>query len=236
MELRLNNFLYELPKQANMHIQELHLFTNQLASLQNFYTKVLEFSVLEQDTNQFSLQCGTSKLVFKSGNEPAFYHFAFNIPPLEFLSAYSWLKERVELLQHEGNEIIDFPNWNAKALYFLDPANNIVEFIARRDLTNYSRSSFSSQSILSISEIGFPSEKISEKVKLLKEKMDIPHYWGDQEHFSAVGDPNGLIILVNYKTRKWFLTNIYPAPFPLNCTIQQGENSFNLSIPWTLDN
>lgn len=217
-----------------MHIQEVNLYTNQLDTLQSFYTKILEFNVSDQSSNHFSFQCGTSKLVFKAGQDAAFYHFAFNIPPLEFSSAYSWLKERVKLLQHEGNEIIDFPNWNAKALYFLDPANNIVEFIARRDLTNNSNTPFSIQSILSISEIGFPCEKINEKVKFLKENMMIPHYWGDQEHFSAVGDPDGLIILVNYKTRKWFLTNIHPVPYPLDCTFRQGETSFKLSIPWPL--
>jgi hypothetical protein len=65
------------------------------------------------------------------------YHFAFNIPENQIRSAKEWLMPRTVLLKDEqGNDYFQHSGWNSEAVYFKDPAGNILEFIARHDLSN----------------------------------------------------------------------------------------------------
>ena len=50
----------------------------------------------------------------------------------------------------------DFSAWNADALYFLDPAGNVVELIARHSLPNASDAPFGPDAFLEVSEVGMP--------------------------------------------------------------------------------
>ena len=65
-----------------------------------------------------------------------FYHFALLVPGDRFDAALAWARERVELLpdRETGEVVFDFTNWDARAVYFHDPAGNIVELIAHRGI------------------------------------------------------------------------------------------------------
>ena len=78
-----------------------------LADLRDFYDRI--------DT-------GETELEFAAGEGEPFYHFAFLAP---------W--ERFDELA-AGEEVFDFPDWDARAFYFHDPAGNIVEVVAHRGL------------------------------------------------------------------------------------------------------
>src|SRR6202008_3247898 len=112
-----------------------------IAAQKAFYSDVLDFLVIETAENSIDIRIGDSTLCFVQFDNATPYHFAINIPSNKEHESLHWLKQRVEILKHENDELIDFPNWNAKAMYFYDADKNIVEFIARKNLNmNYAGS------------------------------------------------------------------------------------------------
>jgi len=189
-----------------MKIKELILFTNNLDRQIDFYTTVLEFPVVNSTPESTSFKMGDSILTLQYKSKIVRYHYAVNIPSFKKAEALYWLKERVDILSFDEKEIIDFSNWNAKAIYFYDLDKNIVEFIARKNLDYKSELKFSTKSVLSISEIGLVSNQIHKTFQKLNQIASIEVYSGDFDRFCAVGDDNGLFILVNNKLKKWFPT------------------------------
>ncbi|MDC9723901.1 MAG: VOC family protein [Urechidicola sp.] len=190
-----------------MKIEELILFTQNLKAQIDFYSKVLEFEMIDCNESSCSFNTGSSMLTFKVKEDSKPYHFAFNIPSNKEKEALHWLKERVTLIPFEEDEIIDFESWNAKALYFYDSDMNIVEFIARKSLNINSSNAFSFKSILNISEMALASTNIKETVAVLNSIKPIKKYSGDYNRFCALGDEEGLFILANPLLKKWFPTD-----------------------------
>ena len=189
-----------------MKINELIIFTNKLDQQIDFYSTILEFPIVNSTPESTSIKIGDSILTFKYKKDVVPYHFAFNIPSNKEKEALYWLKERVDILSFDEKEIIDFSNWNAKAIYFYDLDKNIVEFIARKNLQLNSSSKFSSKSIINISEMGLVTNEIQNTFHKLKKLKNIDVFSGDLERFCALGDDNGLFILVNNNLKKWFPT------------------------------
>ncbi len=192
-----------------MEIKEIVIQTDDLKGTENFYANVLGFELIKKEQNTIAFLAGNSILSFiKSTNLNPKYHFAFNIPKNKLNEATIWLNSKVNLLLNDENEIItDCGDWNAKAIYFYDNNNNIVEFITRFDLTNETEKKFDSSSVLSISEIGIVA---NDPMKLASQIMDKNHlkYFekGKQsENFISIGDDNGLVIIVK-NDRKWYPT------------------------------
>jgi catechol 2,3-dioxygenase-like lactoylglutathione lyase family enzyme len=190
-----------------MKIKELIIYTDKLNEQLDFYVDVLELQLLKRTSQSGSLKIGSSILTFKWKENVRPYHFAFNIPSNKENEALIWLKKRVKVLSFEGNEIADFKNWNAKAIYFYDEDLNIVEFISRKDLRNYNKANFSSKSILNISEIGMATTQIEKTYYKLNEIQKIDVFDGNFERFCAIGNDEGMFILVNPKMKKWFPTD-----------------------------
>lgn len=188
-----------------MKIKSLILYTSKLEEQTAFYKNVLGIPIIEESFNHSSFQIGSSVLSFYYRETSTPYHFAFNIPSNQEKEAMQWLKQRVELLRGDENEeLIHFEDWNARALYFHDKDNNIVEFIARKNLTTHSNAPFRAQSLLCISEIGVPVQKIDKAYNDLNQIKRLPIYDGDFERFCAAGDENGLFIIINLEKKKWY--------------------------------
>ncbi len=124
----------------------------------NFYIDVLELPVKNIDNKKIIVTAGRSKLIFEETHDEVnpFYHFAFNIPTNKLDESYKWLQNKVELLWLDDykSSVAEFINWHAKSIYFLDPAGNILELIARFDLNDNETESFSSTQLRNVSEIG----------------------------------------------------------------------------------
>ncbi|EAY27932.1 VOC family protein [Microscilla marina] len=218
-----------------MKITKLQLYTNQLQDLKVFYVMVLGFELQNENETAFTLKAGNSLLEFRwnppGENTNPSYHFAFNIPENQIEEARRWLYTRsIPLLKHEGDDILDFPHWNANALYFLDPSNNIVEFIARHDLNNTSEASFSAQSICSVSEIGLPVPNLPGMHQQVKEKLGLSIYSkvGNTTNFCPMGTPDGLFIIVR-TNRTWLPTELPNGVYPTVVTIE-GETPDELTF------
>ena len=189
-----------------MKIKELILYTNKLDLQIDFYTTILEFPIEISTPEYTSFKIGASILTLKYRKDVSPYHFALNIPSNKEKEALYWLKERVDILGFDNQEIIDFKSWNAKAIYFYDLENNIIEFISRKNMNLNSNQKFSSKEVFNISEIGMASSNIESTFKKLNTIKKINVYSGDIEQFCAVGNENGLFIVVNNNLRKWFPT------------------------------
>lgn len=207
-----------------MKVDELKIFTNNLDLQIDFYATILELPVVNSTPEKTSFKIGDSILTLQYKKDVSPCHFAFNIPSNKENQALYWLKERVDILTFDKKEIIDFSSWNAKAIYFYDLDKNIVEFIARKNLNITSEEKFSSKSLLNISEVAMVSNQIHQTFQKLNTLKSIDVYSGDFDRFCAVGDENGLFIIVNNELKKWFPTGDLIEQSDFNI---RGDFNFN---------
>jgi catechol-2,3-dioxygenase len=145
-------------------------------------------------------------------------HWAINVAPDRFEEAVAFAEQRVELLHSD----VPFEAWRARAAYFFDPGGNIVELIARERAPG-------TAPFLEVSEVGLPVDDVGVAVEFLESALGLPHFSGDREQFSAVGDDRGLFIVVPVG-RPWLFTD-RPAPdHPLAVTIAAGRDD-ELRVP-----
>ena len=189
-----------------MKISELTLFTTNFEQQRHFYTEVLTLPLVAEDEERFTVRIGVSLLTFIKSEKINSAHFAINVSSYKIQDALQWILKRTDILPCEGKQTADFSNWNAEALYFYDIDKNIVEFIARKDLNIINTHPFSSSDLLSISEIGIVSSDNKAIYNQLNAIHPIPIYDGNLERFCALGNDEGLFILVNNTKKKWFPT------------------------------
>jgi len=218
-----------------MHIKEAKFYTAYLQELFHFYSDTLGMNCTLSG-NELLIRTKRSLLRFeksKNNTEP-YYHFAFNIPSDKIEEAYSWLADRVQLLWIDDYKsfIADFSNWQAKSLYFIDPAGNVVEFISRLSQADLSDDPFSSDLIRNISEVGlvFPEKKFNEQVNFLLSKGDLTYFSKQPplDGFRAIGDDEGLFICVP-ENRSWYPLKNKPAfLFPHDIKVKTPNTEFLL--------
>lgn len=170
----------------------------------DFYVDILEFQLLKRTRHTGSLKIGSGILTFKFKENVRPGHFAFNIPSNREEDALKWLRKRVQILSFEGVEITDFKSWNAKAIYFFDNDLNIVEFISRKKIKAFNEKDFSSNSILNISEIGLVTTELEKTYQQLNRFQKIAVFDGNIERFCAVGNEEGMFVLINPEIKNWF--------------------------------
>lgn len=208
-----------------MIIQRLKVSLANLQGQVSFYKDMLNLPVKLTETG-FEVLVGNSLLEFSNQHPHEHpYHIAFNIPFGHVESAIQHLSEKIPLLPFQGSPLIDFSSWNAKALYFEDADGNVMELIGREriDVPENLTDHYSHRSILSISEIGFPTtvpEKIYEQALKL---VNLKPFDFQPPNFYACGDDEGLFILVNSLEKNWFPT---PKPakevwFELNFEVER---------------
>jgi catechol-2,3-dioxygenase len=197
----------------DMKISYLELSSKDLPAQRDYYANILELPV-KLDSATLEVQAGQTTLVFTQAPSEFIgaYHFAFNIPENQYQAAKQWITSRIPVLQDKtGKEDFESQTWSSTSLYFLDPAGNVLEFIARHTLKNGSKEPFDSGQILNVSEIGLPSENVVELANNLSTRLSIPVYKQEpNENFTPVGDETGLLILPA-KDRIWMPDSGVPA-------------------------
>lgn len=216
-----------------MQIQKLLLYTENLQGQINFYTQVLGLECVFKNDTSARFQMGTTLLCFeavKKFNGP--YHYAINIPCNKTAKALDWLqfslaKQGGTVLSFEGQTCIDFSGWNAEAIYFYDADQNIVEFIARKNLANESFGAFSSVDFIEISEIGVPLNDIEVGCSNLFQIENMQIFDGSFDRFCALGDEQCLFICINKNKKEWFPTGdkAYASPFKVVLKAQHKQYS-----------
>jgi catechol-2,3-dioxygenase len=158
---------------------------------------------------------GASRVRFVEG--PAVCsHFAINVG--DFDAAREWARTQAELIQED----VPFEMWRARAAYYFDPVGNLVELIARERAPG-------DVLLMEVSEVGLPVADVGAAVEFLATELELPHFSGDRESFSAVGDDRGLFILVPVG-RPWLFTDRPASDAPVRVTIA-GSEARELELP-----
>ncbi len=212
-----------------MKIKELKVYTSKLKEQIQFYADILGLEIIERSKNSASFSIGLSRLIFEQRKIATPYHFAINIPSNKEKEALQWLKRKVDILKDGQDEMVDFVNWNAKAMYFYDADQNIVELIARKNLDNCSNREFNQNLFLEISEIGLPTENIHREFTILNKNCGLEVYDGSFERFCAIGNDRGLFICVNKNIKKWFPTNEIAFSSDFEVVINEKDKDYVVS-------
>jgi hypothetical protein len=126
------------------------------------------------------------------------HHFAFHVAELE-----PW-KRRLDVSEEH-----DFSSWGgARAVYFRDPEQNVVELIARPH----------AYSELTLAEVGLPVEEVAVAVDTLERELGLRPYDEWDESFAPLGDDEGLLILVRVG-RGWFPAGVPSGDAAIELTI-----------------
>jgi hypothetical protein len=158
---------------------------------------------------------GASRVRFEPG--PAVCsHFAVNVG--RFDAAVEWARTQAELIEED----VAFEAWRARAAYYFDPVGNLVELIARERAPG-------DELLLEVSEVGVPVADVGAAVEFLETELGLPHFSGDRESFSAVGDDRGLFIVVPVG-REWLFTDVPASDAPVRVTID-GAEARELRLP-----
>lgn len=200
-----------------MRIKELKLYTNLLKEEKEFYSKTLGCQLVEETKSSFTVQIGWSKLSFASSNKSHLYHYCFLIPSNQLQEAMNWMSTRVDILElSTDTKFVKFDSWNAESFYFYDVSGNIAEFIVRYDLKNESSAPFTIENLLSVNEIGAPTNDIPRTNAELKSFLNSDYWLGNESRFGTHGSQEGLVLLPNYMVKdEWFPTGqkITSEPF-----------------------
>lgn len=182
--------------------------------MQHFYLKDLEFPLTESTMDSFTIQCGESTLTFIHSDVPAAYHFAFNIYGNQMASAKDWLAGRVFLNLEDGKDEHYYKSFDADAIYFEDPAGNVVEFIGRRYRKTIG--DFTTSSVLDISEVSITTPFVTDTAKKIakhgiQSRNDNPI---KSESLNFLGAEDSFIILVP-PNRRWYFSRKMSITCPL---------------------
>lgn len=196
-----------------------------IASTLDFYKNIIGLPVLYRDEEKVVFAAGSTKLVFRQSFEDnPVYHFAFNIPGNKFEEAFLWASSKFTLFNiTPQTTVANFTSWNARAFYFLDNNQNIVEFIARYDLPAKSDKPFSGRCISSVSEIGLVVENVEAFCETLREDFGLDYFAKQrpQPDFAPLGNDEGLLIVVANQ-RKWYPTEVRSNAFYTRVEFEQN--------------
>lgn len=213
-----------------MKINHLKLQCSSLEQQKHFYTRKFRFKILEETEEYFTLEIGNSKLTFEENRmHNAYYHFAFNIPHDLLDDALKWVGNKVDMLKGDDGYVHNFDSWKARAIYFLDPNQNVVEMIGRKRLPSEFKAPFNERKVMSISEVGFPVSGVNTAFELLEKETGIEKFDCESSIFCACGDEEGLFILVDRTEKEWFPTEQTSKAFPMELDCEIKGQSYHLT-------
>ncbi|TSD12500.1 VOC family protein [Curtobacterium sp. KBS0715] len=204
-----------------MDIRQVQLATRSLDDTARFYER-LGCSVEIVDAT-VRIVVGSTLLVFRELPEmTGALHLAITIPTGTFDAAKAWIAGLTTVLgTADQDEFEGPPNWNSRSVYFEGPDQQLLELIERRDLepgarrvgvgagdgtrTGTGSDSDAGVPLVSVSEVGVPVPDVLGAASALRRAGLEPYANPPGESFAAVGDVDGLVILVS-PDRRWFPT------------------------------
>ncbi|MBT1678289.1 VOC family protein [Curtobacterium aurantiacum] len=207
-----------------MDIRQVQLATRSLADTARFYERLgCPVEVDEADAGPdpaavVRVVVGSSLLVFRELPEmTGALHLAITIPTGTFDAAKAWIAGLTTVLgTDDQDEFEGPPNWNSRSVYFEGPDQQLLELIERRDLSAGAHVGRDGDGdgdygdgagipLVSVSEVGVPVPDVLRAVEALRRAGLEPYANPPGESFAAVGDVDGLVILVSPE-RRWFPT------------------------------
>ena len=187
-----------------MDIRQVQLATRSLDDTARFYERL--GCPVEIVDAAVRVVVGSSLLLFRELPEmTGALHLAITIPTGTFDAAKAWITGLTTVLgADDQDEFEGPPNWNSRSVYFEGPDEQLLELIERRDLPADAGEN-TVVPLVSISEVGVPVPDVLGAVDALRRAGLEPYANPPGESFAAVGDVDGLVILVS-PDRRWFPT------------------------------
>lgn len=187
-----------------MDIRQVQLATRSLADTARFYERLgCPVEIVDATVR---IVVGSTLLVFRELPEmTGALHLAITIPTGTFDAAKAWIAGLTTVLgTDDQDEFEGPPNWNSRSVYFEGPDQQLLELIERRDLP-VDVGENTAVPLVSVSEVGVPVPDVLGAVEALRRAGLEPYANPPGESFAAVGDVDGLVILVS-PDRRWFPT------------------------------
>lgn len=189
---------------TDMHIRQAQLATRSLDDTARFWGRL--GCPVDHADGVVEVVVGSTRLLFRElpGMTGAL-HLAITIPTGTFAAAAEWIAGiATVLVDADGRDEFEGPpNWNSRSVYFDGPDQQLLELIERRDLA--AAAPASAVPLLSVSEVGIAVPDVLGAVGTLRRAGLEPYANPAGEGFAAVGDVDGLVILVSPE-RRWFPT------------------------------
>ena len=188
----------EAPESTSRGILSVRLRATELDAMAEFYGRGLGWSV-ERRGQGLRVQSGGTELFFDpaEGEEAPYYHLAWAIPSNKFEIGKRWLAERVPLLTHpDGRDEFHFRTARRRAVYFADPAGNILELIARDDLGDRAAGDFGLDDLLYVNHAGLVVDSMDQAILKIRQALDLPLRARPSSTFTQLGDAHRHIVLV----------------------------------------
>jgi hypothetical protein len=181
--------------------------------LRGFYGRELGLPI-----DREAIVVGETRLRFEvEEGSVAFYHFALLVPGDRFDTALEWAQERVELL----GDVFEFENWDARAVYFHDPAGSIVELIAHRGLEENGRDGpFAADELVGFSELGIVGNTPSLLRRLETEGLELWSGTVDEPDRLAFVGEKGRTLILAPPGRGWLPTDRPAEPHRVDYVLE----------------
>jgi catechol 2,3-dioxygenase-like lactoylglutathione lyase family enzyme len=200
-------------------------------ALRDFYRGWGE--VVEEAGGGFSLGFGSGRVAFLPVPGRPFHHFALLVPGDRFVAARTWLASRAPLAAEPGSSetTFDFDDWNALAVYVIDPAGNIVELIGHAELSRSGRTGpFDPGELAGISEVGLVVEdRAAALAKLAERGIELWAGSAGPDGLSFVGRKAHTLILVS-PGRGWLPTGAPAVASPARVEIGVGGDEVAVTV------
>jgi catechol 2,3-dioxygenase-like lactoylglutathione lyase family enzyme len=158
------------------------------------------------------VRIGETLLRLEPGDGEPFYHFALLVPGDRFEASLAWVRDRVELL----GDVFDFEAWDARAVYFHDPAGNIVELIAHRGLEENGRTGdFAAEELVGFSELGIVGEQTLQLQMLESRGLSLWDGTIEEPNRLAFVGEKGRTLILAPPGRGWLPTGRPAEPHPV---------------------
>jgi catechol-2,3-dioxygenase len=222
-----------------VRFDKVELSVPDLEAARAFYTGVLQFAALPAETG-LTLDAGRTRLAFRasSAGELSRYHLAFSVPLARFDAARRLVAAHTPLITAGDDEVIVHEGWDAVAFYFRDPAGSILECIARRGESADDNAAPAAPAIHSVCEVGLVVDDVPAMAMMLRTALGIAPFRGSEgETFTALGDAEGLLIIVQ-RGREWYPSTglaASPAPLQLTLTLNNGTQHRISGPPYHCD-
>jgi len=189
-----------------MHIHHVTIGTRDLDSTESVYGDTFGLPTTREG-ERVVVRMGATTVTFLA--EPTLsgtHHLAWTIPTGTFDAAVAWASERVPPLRGDGGAtVFEAPRaWDARSVYIDGPDGQLLELIERRTLpASARRAGFAADDIVRVSEVGVAVPDVLAAVDACT-AAGVASYGSDPDPgFSAVGDVEGLLVLVP-AARRWF--------------------------------
>lgn len=230
-----------------MRIVGLTLDCADLGAQEEFWAGTLGLEVARAGEVEMEVHLDSSVIRFRRtapGTAPR-HHFAINIPPGSIERAAAWVEERHELLafpdylDEEVGATIVHADRGTPAVYFLDPAGNVVELIANERLGGDKREAagggavaeaaggppaFGAADLLDIAEVGIAAADPAATCDAIGDFLGEGILWGGAPDWllTAIGDARSVVIVAPLD-RGWIPVDLPARPAPTEIAVLAEE-------------